>query len=41
MERIFETDLTNALELTIAEWEARDVYSRFTEMILKPLRPLL
>jgi cardiolipin synthase len=41
MERIFETDLTNTLPLTIAEWEARDVYSRFTEMILKPLRPLL
>lgn len=41
MERIFETDLTNALPLTLAEWEARDVYSRFTEMILKPLRPLL
>ena len=34
MERIFETDLTNALPLTLAEWEARDVYSRFTEMIL-------
>jgi cardiolipin synthase len=41
MERIFETDLTNALPLTLHEWEARDVYSRFTEMILKPLRPLL
>ncbi len=41
MERIFETDLTNALPLTIAEWEARDVYSRFTEFILRPLRPLL
>ncbi len=41
MERIFETDLTNALQLTLAEWEARDVYSRFTELILKPLRPLL
>jgi cardiolipin synthase len=41
MERIFLTDLTNTLPLTIAEWEARDVYSRFTEMILKPLRPLL
>ena len=41
MERIFETDLTNALPLTLAEWQARDVYSRFTEMILKPLRPLL
>jgi cardiolipin synthase len=41
MERIFETDLTNSLPLTLHEWEARDVYSRFTEMILKPLRPLL
>jgi cardiolipin synthase len=41
MERIFATDLTNALELTIAEWEARDVYARFTELILKPLRPFL
>lgn len=41
MERIFETDLTNSLPLTLAEWQARDVYSRFTEMILKPLRPLL
>jgi len=41
MERIFETDLTNSLPLTLAEWETRDVYSRFTEMILKPLRPML
>ena len=41
MERIFETDLTNTLPLTLAEWEARDVYSRFTELILTPLRPLL
>ena len=41
MERIFETDLTNALPLTLAEWQARDIYSRFTEMILQPLRPLL
>ncbi|MCW2818135.1 MAG: phospholipase [Marmoricola sp.] len=41
MERIFETDLTNSLPLTLAEWQARDVYARFTELILKPLRPLL
>ena len=41
MERIYETDLTNTLQLTLAEWQARDVYARFTEMILKPLRPLL
>ena len=41
MERIFETDLTNSLPLTLHEWEARDVYSRFTEFVLRPLRPLL
>ena len=41
MERIFATDLTNALPLTISEWEARDVYARFTETILTPLRPFL
>ncbi|WP_460843593.1 phospholipase D-like domain-containing protein [Nocardioides marmoraquaticus] len=41
MERIFATDLTNSLELTLDEWGARDVYSRFTEAILVPLRPLL
>ena len=41
MERIFETDLTNARPLTLAEWESRDFSSRFTEMILTPLRPLL
>ena len=41
MERIFETDLTNTWPLTLHEWQARDVYSRFTEAILTPLRPLL
>jgi cardiolipin synthase len=41
MEQIFETDLANSLPLTLAEWESRDVYSRFTEFVLKPLRPLL
>ena len=41
MERIFETDLGNSLPLTMAEWESRDVYARFTETILVPLRPLL
>ena len=41
MERIFETDQANSRPLTMAEWESRDVYSRFTELILKPLRPLL
>lgn len=41
MERIFSTDLTNSLELTLHEWQARDVYARFTEFVLRPLRPLL
>lgn len=41
MERIFRTDLTNSLQLTLDEWQARDVYARFTESILTPLRPLL
>ena len=41
MEEIFTVDESNCLELTLAEWEARDVYRRFTEMVLNPLRPLL
>jgi cardiolipin synthase len=41
MERIYRTDLTNSLQLTMAEWQSRDVYARFTEAILIPLRPLL
>lgn len=41
MELIFETDLSNSLELTMAEWQSRDVYRRFTEYFLSPLRHLL
>ena len=41
MERIFETDLTNAEELTAETWAARGVHKKFTEMVLAPLRPLL
>jgi len=41
MERIFETDLTNAAELTAETWAARGVHRKFTEMVLAPLRPLL
>jgi cardiolipin synthase A/B len=41
LERIFEVDESNSLELTQAEWEARDIYRRFTEFLLNPLRPLL
>ena len=36
-----DRSLTNTLPLTLAEWQARDIYARFTEMILTPLRPLL
>ncbi|MDN5892676.1 MAG: phospholipase D-like domain-containing protein [Nocardioides sp.] len=41
MEQTFEVDLTNCTRLTLDEWETRDVYRRFTEMVLRPLRPLL
>jgi cardiolipin synthase len=41
MERIFETDLTNARELTAEEWGRRGVHKKFTELVLAPLRPLL
>ena len=41
MEKIFETDLSNTVELTAQEWEARGVHKKFTETVLAPLRPLL
>jgi cardiolipin synthase A/B len=41
LEEIYLADESNCLELTKAEWEARDLHRKFTEMILKPLRPLL
>jgi len=41
MEEIFLTDESNSLELTIGEWEARDLHRKFTESFLGPLRPLL
>jgi cardiolipin synthase A/B len=41
MEKIFLTDLTHTREMTIDEWESRDIYRRFTEAVLAPLRPLL
>ncbi len=41
LEQIFLTDLSNSLELSAAEWQARDVYRRFTESFLSPLRHLL
>ncbi len=41
LEEIFTTDQENCLELTLHEWEARDLHRRFTEALLTPLRPLL
>ena len=41
MEEIFRKDESHSLELTIGEWEARDLHRKFTENILAPLRPLL
>ncbi len=41
LEETFRIDEGNCLELTRDEWEARDVYRRFTEYVLNPLRPLL
>ncbi|WP_239455551.1 phospholipase D-like domain-containing protein [Nocardioides gilvus] len=41
MEEIYEVDLTNCLELTRDEWEARDLHRKFTELVLGPLGRLL
>jgi len=41
MEQIFETDLSNASELTGREWADRGLHRKFTELVLAPLRPLL
>jgi cardiolipin synthase len=41
MESIFRLDESHCLELTRAEWEARDLHRKFTEHFLHPLRPLL
>jgi cardiolipin synthase len=41
MERIFATDLGNAVELTAEEWDGRGLHRKFTELVLAPLRPFL
>jgi cardiolipin synthase len=41
LEEIWEVDESNSIELTRGEWEARDLHRRFTETVLRPLRPLL
>lgn len=39
MERIFETDKTNAREMTLEEWENRPLSHKLVEGALAPLRP--
>ena len=41
MERIFESDKTNAFELTLEQWSARPWYVKASERIIKPLRFML
>jgi cardiolipin synthase A/B len=41
LEQIYTIDESNSLELTVSEWEARDLHRKFTEFVLAPLRPLL
>lgn len=41
MEEIFRIDESNSLELTKVEWEAREMHRKFTELVLRPLRPFL
>jgi cardiolipin synthase len=41
MEEIFESDLTNCVELSAGDWAARGLHRRFTEAVLNPLRTLL
>ena len=41
LEEVYELDESNCIELTVGEWEARDLHRRFTELVLRPLRPML
>lgn len=41
MEDIFAMDLSNAQELTLAQWEERGALAKIGEYLLIPLRPLL
>ena len=41
LETVFKNDLGQANELTLDEWESRDIVAKACEMILAPLRPLL
>ncbi|MGZ3602568.1 MAG: phospholipase D-like domain-containing protein [Ktedonobacterales bacterium] len=41
MDRVFESDKTNAFELTLEQWNARPWYVKASERIIKPLRFML
>ncbi|MFV2196501.1 phospholipase D-like domain-containing protein [Nocardiopsis sp. LOL_012] len=41
LEEVFANDLTNARELTMAEWCGRPVAAKFGELVLAPWRPFL
>jgi cardiolipin synthase len=41
LERVFETDASNARVLTRVEWSSRPLVAKACELILAPLRPLL
>lgn len=41
LDHVFATDLSNATQLTPAEWERRGTVAKLTERLLAPLRPLL
>jgi cardiolipin synthase len=41
MDDVFETDKTNAFELTLEKWSARPWYVKTSERIIKPLRFVL
>ena len=41
MERMFELDKTNAVELTLAEWERRPLPAKLVERALSTLSPLV
>jgi cardiolipin synthase A/B len=41
MEHIFETDKTNAFELTLEQWQSRPWYVKASERLIKPLRFVL
>lgn len=41
MAEVFELDLSNCHELTLADWQRRPVTAKFSEAVLKPLAPFV